>query len=246
MNWPINEVAELAGVTSRTLRHYDKIGLLRPVSTEWSGRRIYGQAELHRLQRILLLRELGLSLTAIGEVLDTGAEPVDALKAHLEWLDAEMSRLGRLAETVKRTIESIEKGFPMEAKDLLDGFDPGQYEAEARERWGDEVVDKANSAVSSIPPERWDELNREQQDNNRALAELMAEGVDPGDDRVLDLVARHFEWVTIFWTPDADAYRSLGEMYVSDERFTRHYDSTAPGLAAYLCSAMAVYSERRM
>ena len=121
----------MSKVTSRTLRHYDAIGLLPPAWVAGDGRRHYGRAELLRLQRILLLRELGLGLDAIGEVLrqSTRDSTVAVLSKHREWLLAERGRLARLARTVQRTIESIEDGGEMSAETLFEGFEHNPNEA---------------------------------------------------------------------------------------------------------------------
>src|SRR5690242_18343147 len=125
-SWSIAEVARMSGITARTLRHYDAIGLLPPAGVSASGWRRYGRAELLRLQRLLLLRELGLSLPAIAEVL--AEEPaggagatIDALRRHEEWLVGERARLGALLATVRKTIDGMERGSEMDAEGLFEG-----------------------------------------------------------------------------------------------------------------------------
>lgn len=148
-SWTIGELARLSGVTSRTLRHYDGIGLLEPVGTAPGGRRIYGREELVRLQQILVLRELGVDLTTIGHVVRSGAErgvQVAVLRAHHTRLLAERDRFDRLAATVAATVQSLEGGRVMTAKNLYAGFDNSEYEVEARRRWGDEAVTSAGDA----------------------------------------------------------------------------------------------------
>jgi DNA-binding transcriptional MerR regulator len=136
MDWSIQEVAKLAGTTSRTLRHYDDIGLLEPARVGSNGYRYYDRAALVRLQRILLLRELGLGLPAIAEVLDGQRDESRALAGHLEWLRQEQDRLARQVASVERTIEALEGGEQIMAKDMFDGFDHTQYREEVEQRWG--------------------------------------------------------------------------------------------------------------
>jgi DNA-binding transcriptional MerR regulator len=136
--WSTAQVARMSGVTSRTLRHYDQIGLLSPASIGGSGYRYYGQEELLRLQQILVLRELGLGLADIGGILRAQTETITALRAHRARLLAERRRLGTLARTVARTITA-----------LFEGFDHSRYEAEVRQRWGDEAVDGAARQAGS-------------------------------------------------------------------------------------------------
>src|SRR6187431_2867684 len=142
----IAHAAKKTGVTSRTLRHYDAIGLLSPADTARDGRRYYGEAELLRLQHILVLRELGVDLATTARVLD--AAPDDAvgiLKDHLAALTKERDRFARLAATVSRTIDHIEKGTAMTTDEIFEGFAHKRYEPEARERWGDTAVESSNA-----------------------------------------------------------------------------------------------------
>ena len=141
MAWSIAEVARMSGVTSRTLRYYDEIGLLPPGWTAGNGYRHYEEDDLLRLQQILVLRELGLGLTEIAGVLDHQADEAQALRAHHKRLLAERDRLATLAGTVERTIVELEErkdggDMPKISKpeNLFEGFDHSQYDAEARER----------------------------------------------------------------------------------------------------------------
>jgi hypothetical protein len=170
----------------------------------------------------------------------------DLLREHHTRLVAERDRFDRLAATVASTLESLEGGHDMAAKDLYAGFDNSQYDAEARERWGDDAVKRGNDAWTRLGADGQAAHHRESQDINAGLAELLAHGADPADERVQALVARHYAQVAVFWTPDAESYRGLGRMYVDDERFTATYDAVAPGLAVYLRDAIAVYAATRL
>jgi MerR family transcriptional regulator, thiopeptide resistance regulator len=247
--WTIGEVARLAGVTTRTLRHYDAVGLLRPTGFAAGGRRLYGRPELLQLQQVLVLRELGVDLPTIAEILaqdgDDRAADLrrDRLREHHARLLAERDRFDRLARTVERTLRSLEEGTDMAAKDLYAGFDHSQYDAEARERWGDEAVDRGHASWEGLGEEGRTAFGEESMAIGRGLAELMAQGVDVADPRVQALVERHHRQIATFWTPTREAYVGLGQMYVDDERFTATYDAFAPGLAPYLRDAMAVFAE---
>src|SRR5690554_5670403 len=148
----IARVARLSGVSSRTLRHYDAIGLLPPAWTGDDGRRHYGRDQLLRLQHILVLRELGTSLDRIGRIVDAQSPEVSAalLRDHLAGLLAERDRYARLASTVAYTIDLVEKGTEMTNDQLFAGFEHQKYEPEARERWGDESVDESNAKWESL------------------------------------------------------------------------------------------------
>jgi DNA-binding transcriptional MerR regulator len=237
------EVVRLSGVTSRTLRHDDAIGLLRPAGSPPGGQREYGPAELLRLQQVLVLRELGVGLGTIGELLDSGAPPAGLLREHCERLLAERDRLDRLARTVASTIESLEGGVPVSAEDLYEGFDHRRYEPEARERWGDDAVDRGARAWATLSADERAAHRQEGRAVSEALAAALAAGTPAADPGVRGVVARHHAWVAVFWTPTPDAYRGLGAMYVDDDRFAATYEAVAPGLAAYLRDAIAAHAD---
>lgn len=238
--WQIGELARLSGVTSRTLRHYDAIGLLEPRDVGPGGRRAYGRDELLRLQQILVLRELDVPLATVADMLS--GEMLSRLREHHERLLTERDRFDRLARTVATTITALTKGEDMAADRLYEGFDNSAYDAEARERWGDEPVDRGNAAWERLGPAGQGAHHAETTAINADLAAAITDGADPGDERVQALVARHFAQITVFWTPTAAAYQGLGQMYVDDQRFAATYDAFAPGLSGYLSEAMKVYA----
>ena len=230
----------MSDVTSRTLRHYDAIGLLPPAWVAADGRRYYRRPELLRLQRILLLRELGLGLAAIAEALEREADPVAVLRAHRDRLAGERDRLARLVRTVDATIESLEGGEEMSAEQMFSGFGHNPYEAEARERWGDEAVDASYQRIRDLAPEQAELARTGFGKVHSGLAELLAAGVPATDPRAQELVGLHHEVVSLFWTPSAEAYRNLGRMYLDDERFQATIGGEA--VTRYLAEAMEIYA----
>lgn len=144
-DWAIQDIARMAGTTSRTLRHYGDIGLLKPSRVGSNGYRYYDAAALLQLQRILLLRELGLGLPAIAEVFRRQTDAVEALSHHLEWLGQEQDRLSRQMTSVRQTIETIKRGGGMVAEKMFDGFDHAQYKDEVEERWGKDAYAKSDA-----------------------------------------------------------------------------------------------------
>jgi DNA-binding transcriptional MerR regulator len=249
----IADVARLAGVTSRTLRHYDAIGLVRPAGTDASGRRWYGRDELLRLQRVLIMRALGLRLERIAAVVNHDVDELEALREHRTHVLAEQDRLAEVLITVQRTIDHLEgRAGTMTTEDVfagLPGYDAEQqrgYEAEARERWGDQVVDAAAHRAGGLTP---DAARAHQVEHDRiaaAVAAHAAAGAEPSSRQMQEWVAAHHAWVSVFWTPDAQAYRGLGEMYVDDERFRATYDAYGPGTAELLRDAIVVFSEESL
>lgn len=251
MAWSIAQVARMSKVTSRTLRHYDKIGLLPPAWIGGNGYRYYELAQLLRLQEILVLRQLGLGLDAIAEILDDGRDRVDALRVHHRALLAERDRFTRLAATVAQTIEQLEGGEQKMAKanveHWFDGFDAqteAKLEAEAAERWGAETVRRSKAAYQKLDKEQ---LKREWAENLTALVELVEAGLAVDDPRVFEVLDRHYNWlVGGHWTPDRESYTGLGNLYADEPRFRKNFDKTHPRLAEFLRDAMAAYAKAKL
>jgi DNA-binding transcriptional MerR regulator len=252
MSWSIVEVARYAGVSSRTLRYYDQLGLVPPAYVGAHGYRYYERAELHRLQEVLVLRELGLSLNAIGRVLDGTTDRAAVLRAHQTALLDERDRLTRLAASVGRTISEWEGGEPVEPRQLFDGFDAEkqkEYEADLVERYGEPV--RAQIEESHRRTGRWTAVDRAAVDGEyaaigRRLMPLIEAGAVPDDERVLDVIADHYAIVARFWTPTPEQYAGLGELYVDAPDFRSRYDAEHPAMAEYLRDATAAYAVRRM
>jgi DNA-binding transcriptional MerR regulator len=246
--WSIVEVARMSGVSSRTLRHYDEIGLLPPAHIGTNGYRYYEQAELLRLQQILLLRELDLGLAEIRSILDSQLDAVQALRSHHQRLLRERDRLGVVARTVARTIEELQgkDGTDMNKisrpENLFEGFDPSAYEAEARERWPREW-EQSRAFTSTLSPADTERLQREMTAAMIRMAELMVAGTPVDSPAVQAEVDAAYQGVCRFWTPDAAAFKNLGRLYVEDERFKANYDRIADGLAEYYRDAMACYAD---
>ena len=242
--WDIAKVARMSGVTSRTLRHYDDIGLLAPAWTGDDGRRHYGQNELLRLQHILVLRELGVGLDRVARIVGSDDVPtaIALLRDHLAGLTAQRERYARLVATVTRTIDSLETGDAPSAAQIFDGLIHERYEPEARGRWGDQPVDQANASWQRLGDEGKRRHTRTDREIVEALGAAVRVGLPADGPDVQEVVARHHAWLSEIWTPDAQAYRSLTQMYVDDERFRAHYDEVAPGAAALLRDAAAIYA----
>lgn len=182
MDWSIQEIAKLAGTTSRTLRHYDDIGLLVPTRIGSNGYRHYDDAALVRLQRILLLRELGLGLPAIGEVLDREASAPHALRSHLEWLRGEQDRLARQIASVVNTIGALEGGEQLMAENMFDGFDHTQYKEEVEERWGKDAYAKSDAWWRSMSADEKAAWQQRMSQLGRDWISAFERGVDPAGD----------------------------------------------------------------
>lgn len=231
-DWSIQEVAQLSGVSSRTLRHYHQIDLLKPSRIGYNGYRYYDAESLARLQRILLLREQGVGLAEIDKVLAGQTDQLAALKKQLDWLQDERHRLERQIRSVQHTIMTMEGGeYPM-AEDMFDGFDHTEYRDEVEERWGKQAYadsDRWWRSQSAEEKQQW--MNRVTELNRDWIAAAQASGVAADSAVAQELARRHVEWLRgIPGTPaaipggDLNGYvLGLAEMYVADERFAANY-----------------------
>lgn len=248
--WSIHEIARLTGTTSRTLRHYQAEGLLLPSRVGTNGYRYYDDRSLLRLQRILLLRELGLGVAAIRDALEAAVEPTAALRAHLEWLRSEQDRLSRQIAAVEHTIEAEENGDRAMAEKMFDGFEHTRYKDEVESRWGSEAYATGDAWWRSMS----DAERADWQADQRALADewsaAAARGTAPDSDEAQALADRHVAWLGgIAGTPrdetgqpSAEYLNGLGRMYVDDERFAANYRG-AKG-AALVRDALQVWTAR--
>lgn len=243
MEWSIQQIARLSGTTSRTLRHYDEQGLLPPTRIGANGYRYYDEAALVRLQRILLLRQLGLGLPAIAELLDGQTDDVAALTTHRALLEQERDRVERLIATVTTTIERLEGGQELMAEEVFDGFDHTQYREEVEQRWGADAYARSDRWWRGLGSAGQAAFREEAGAITTALAAAHAAGASPDAPEVQALMARHYAWVRAGWggkAPSAEAFVGLGEMYVADPRFAQHYGG-AEG-AAFVRDAMRAYA----
>lgn len=270
-DWSIQEIARLAGTTSRTLRHYDDIGLLPPSRIAANGYRHYDAAALVRLQRILLLRELGLGLPQIAEVLgpSTGsgtqgagsgtrtATEAAALETHLALLREEQTRLARQIASVESTITALRGGENLMAENMFDGFDHTQYKQEVEDRWGTKAYADGDRWWRGMSDTERAEWQQRVADLGRDWIAAAESGIDPASAEAQELARRHVAWLTgipgtpaaaLRQGPDAGAKAyviGLGEMYVADPRFGANYATSAGGThgAEFVRDALRIYAE---
>lgn len=251
MDWSIQDIARLAGTTSRTLRYYDDVGLLAPSRIGSNGYRYYDELALVRLQRILMLRDLGLGIPAIAQVLDGQRDDGQALLSHLHWLQQEKERLDRQIASVETTILSMEGGEQLMAEQMFDGFDHTQYRQEVVERWGESAYADSDTwwrSKSAAEQRSFTALIAELQAAWRAAADS---GLAADSDEAQALAKRQAEWLgSIPGTPRTDGvptkeyYVGLADMYVADERFAANYGGTEG--ATFVRDAMRVYADRAL
>mgnify|MGYP001156893300 CR=1 FL=1 len=250
-DWSIQEVARLAGTTSRTLRHYDDVGLVPPSRIGANGYRYYDEAALLRLQRVLLLRELGLGIPAIADVIAGQRDDCEALRRQLAQLRQEQERLARQIASVERTIETLEGGEQLMAENMFDGFDHTQYREEVEREWGAEAYATSDAWWRGLGRDGQAAFREQVAALNRDWIAAAASGIDPDSHEAHALAERHVEWLGstpgIPRTGDAPAKEyvlGLAEMYVADPRFAANYGG-ATG-AAFVRDALAAYAANRL
>lgn len=237
----VGEVAELAGITVRTLHHYDEIGLLSPGGRSEAGYRLYCYDDLARLREILIWRTLGFPLNEIAALLDDPRhDRLAALERQRELIEREVERLGALATAVDAAIAAHVNGTRLEVTTMFEGFDPSEYEEEARERWGHtEAYRESARRAAGYGAAEWGEIRAEAEAITREMIVLMRGG-EPADGQAARALAeRHRQHISRWFYPCSPRmHRGLAEMYVADERFTRTYEREAEGLAAYFHDAI--------
>lgn len=251
MQYKVAELARLAGVSTRTLRYYDQIGLLRPERTESTGYRLYGQAQVDLLQQILFYRELGLGLQEIKRMVSApDFDCAKALERHLSTLQNKREHLERLIATVKRTIRSQQEGIEMSDEEKFESFkqrmieeNESAYGGELRGAFGDDAIDAAAAKLRDMSREGWTQADELSARISEALKEGFALG-DPASAPAQLACDLHRQWLCIFWkdgTYSKPAHLALAEGYVTDPRFTAYYDQIAPGCTPFFRDAIAIY-----
>lgn len=251
MQYTVKQLAELTGLTPRTLRYYDAIGLLRPCRDRENDYRLYGSAEVDRLQQILLYREMGLPLEVIGNLLDTpGFDRAAALREHLRQLQNQRRRVEALIRTVSRTLSMIEGGNMMNDQEKFEGMkqrvieeNETAYGRETRKRYGEKAAEDSRRRVAGMTEREWAQMKEEEAGYQDALLRaIRAEDPEGADAR--EACRLHRAWLLHYWTPEMmtdQAHIDLVEAYGKDERFTAYYDKIAPGCADFFAAAIRAY-----
>ncbi len=250
MEYTIQKLSQIAGVSTRTLRYYDEIGILKPARINSSKYRIYGQAQVDLLQQILFYREMGVSLDTIKEIItakDFNEEK--ALEHHLVKLLAEKKQLDILIENVKKTLEYKKGNINMSDNEKFQGLkkklideNEQKYGKEIREKYGDETINESNQRMMNMTKEQYEEFEQLGQEVLDTLEAAYATG-DPAGELAQETADLHKKWLTFTWKEySKEAHAGLAQMYVDDERFTAYYDKKQPGLAAFLRDAVHIYT----
>ncbi|MFC9240843.1 MerR family transcriptional regulator [Streptomyces decoyicus] len=252
MSYSVGQVAAFAGVTVRTLHHYDEIGLLLPGERNHAGHRRYGEDDLDRLQQILFYRELGFPLEEVAALLDDpDADPQEHLRRQHDLLTGRIGRLQEMAAAVEHAMEARRMKVrltPEEKFEVFGDFDPDAHAAEAEERWGGtDAYKESQRRAATYTKDDWKRLTAEFDALHRRMADLLAQGVPADSEAAMDVAEEHRRFIGgTYYDCTYEAHSGLGEMYVTDERFTATYEAIRPGLAVYMRDAMLANAVRHL
>ncbi len=250
MEYTIQQMADLAGISTRTLRYYDQISLLPSVRAEQSGYRIYREKEVDALWQILFFKELGFELSTIADIMkDPSYDCLKVLEEHLLTLKQKELQIQSLIHTVEKTIRKERGEIVMTDQEKFEGFkkemikeNEEKYGKEIREKYGEDTVAESNRKMMNLSREDYDKMTSINEELQRRLAEAVEKGEDFKSDCGKEIALLHKEWLSFTWPQySAEAHRGLGEMYVADERFTAYYDQEKAGCAEFLRDAICYH-----
>lgn len=250
MEYTVKKLAALAGISTRTLRYYDEIGLLRPKRINSSGYRIYGEKEVDMLQQILFYRELGVDLNSIRDIVNSSSfDRIKALKDHREKLLTKRKQLDALINNVDKTIALSEGRIKMRDEEKFEGFKKSlieenekKYGKEIREKYGEEVVENSNAKLMNMTDEQYSEFIKLSEAINETLKEAVKTN-DPAGALGQKAADLHRQWLCYTWPKyTKEAHAGLANMYVCDERFKAYYDKIEKGAAEFLKEAILIYT----
>ncbi|MBP1758445.1 MAG: transcriptional regulator, MerR family [Firmicutes bacterium] len=242
----VNEVSELTGVSVRTLHHYDAISLLSPRRNRGNGYREYGDTDLDKLQQILFFKECGFSLAKIKELLNRpDFDRTRAFTLQKKYLIHEQKRINTMLENLEQSLKHLKGDFTMSQKDKFMGFDLtcNPYEVEARQLWGNQAVDNSNAHIASLSYDERGAVAKSMDDLFSQLSKYVHESPDSPAVQAAMTDMYGFFNRNFGHQYSLDAFAGLGELYISDQRFTENIDQYAPGLSAFLAKAMRHFAD---
>lgn len=251
MKYTINKLAQIAGISRRTLRYYDEINLLKPHHTNENGYRIYMQTQIDKLQQIMLYKELDMPLEDIKKIIcDDSFNPDIALEEHLHALLDKKTHLETLIANVQKTITSNKGEVMMKNKEKFEGFksqmiekNETRYGQEIREKYGNNVINQSRAKIKGMNEKQYIAIEKLTEELHKTLT-LAIESNNPANDLAQKSCELHKQWLCYFWEDgmySKKAHLELAKMYVADERFEAYYEKIAPNCAEFLKSALEIY-----
>jgi DNA-binding transcriptional MerR regulator len=247
MAMKVKEVAELVGISIRTLHHYDQIGLLTPMEITDSGYRLYSKENLETLQQILFFKELGFTLKEIKKMMNSPTfNRQEALILQRKMLIEKRNKFDKMLETIDKTIKHMEGEIQMTNEERFEGikFEFNQFEEEARRLWGNQSVDRANAKLKGMSEDEQKDLSNRWDMIFNKLACLRDQSPESQEVQVTikewyDFLNKNFSKYSL------DAFNGLGQLYICDERFTKNIDRYGEGLAKFMSEAMKVFTNNQ-
>ena len=249
MDYTINQLSKLTGLSTRALRYYDEIGLFVPASKTDAGYRVYSSAQLDTLQQIMFYKELGMQLEEIRNIVTSADfDSLKALEQHLIHLKEKQRHINGLIENVSKTIRVIKGETDMTDKERFETFknkmiseNEEKYGKEIREKYGDKTVDESNKKLLGMTQQQWNDIEQLNEALNNALKEAV-QTADPAGEKAQYACGLHQQWIKHYWNfYSKEAHLGLCRMYTQDERFIEYYEKIAPGCADFLLKAMEIY-----
>lgn len=253
MEYGIRELSQLAGVSARTLRYYDEIGLLKPLYVSEAGYRFYGEEEVALMQQILFYRERGFDLKRIRQIIyRDDFDIMDALEGHLLELEGQREHVEALIRTVKQTIRQVKGECRMSDMERFEAFKERivhekeeKYGKEIREKYGDEEVDASNRKLMNMSEADYERFTNLGEEIKTRLKEGAASGMRPDSEEAKRIVILHKEWLGMTWKKyTQEAHEAIAKMYICDERFKAYYDAEVSGCADLLEQAVRFWVDR--
>ena len=250
MEYTIKDICRISGQSARTIRYYDKIGLLTPEKIRSNGYRIYTERQLDILQQILFYRELDMELEQIKSIIyDENFDAKSAIEGHIAALNEKKARIEGIIASAEKTLLTMKGEYNMSQKEKFEAFKHGlveenkeKYGKEIIEKYGQEAVDKSHEIILNMTEKEYKDVEELTKDLNSALKIAFEKG-DPASREAQAVCQLHKKWLTFYWgkyTPEMHA--GVAEMYVQDERFTAYYDNIAPGCAVFLRDAVKIFT----
>jgi len=254
LDYTVHQLSELSGISKRTLRYYEEIGLLSPSRADHNQYRQYSGADVDRLQQVLFYKTLGISLLKIKALLsDPGYDKRTALENQLSELNKQKRQIDLLIENIRQTIASVKGEISMKDVDKFEGLkqkllneNEEKYRQEVREKFGNDAIDASYAKIKGMSKEKYARIESLTKELHETLRVAFQQN-DPGSELAQKACALHKEWLLLFWPEKsytAQAHMGLAQGYVDDARFTAYYDQIAPGSAVFLRDAIQIYCKK--
>ena len=252
MPYTVNKLAKLSGVSSRALRFYDEIGLLKPAFYGENQYRYYEEEQLLMLQQILFFRELGFPLSDIQRIIACDDfNKIESLNMHKSLLQSNLEKTETLIKTIDKTISHLRGKLIMRDAEMFDGFDPKKQQEHEKYMLDTGIItqqqiDESWKKAAHWKKQNWEQFKDEGEQINKDLADAMIKDVKPGSEEVQVLIQRHYNWVNHFWTPTKETYSGLAQMYLDHPDFRAFYNKYQPNLVEYIVDAMRIFIDRKL